>query len=518
MFVDQAVLASCSPEALLGAEPFPWWNPAGALTDEAHRRLSADWPDLSLFERHQGLARPDGQRPHDRYYLAFESSLYRPGCGPGVARDVDLPVVWRDFIVELREDVGYRDFVERFLGRPEGYRVRFAWHIGTTGSEVSPHRDAPVKLGTHIWYFNPAGSWDPEWGGATLLLGCRTTEALNPEFEDFGTVTAAEMVGNRSLLFRNGPDAWHGARALERAGRDATAPLQRHLRAARRGATPVAACGRKAAQAVAPVTAPTGGPRSRGRGDGRSVTRSPHGRTRVLHVHKVSGIGGAERHLLDLLPALARAGVEVHVCSLTADGAAPFLRRLREAGVVPVTVRAGPDLNPWAMAQVARRVRTIRPHVVHTHLVHGDLHGQPVARALGIPAVSSVHGTPAFYRRRLLRQAGRMVGSLATRRIAVSEHVRRFLLELGLGTEDRITVIPYGLRGWTNGGTAEAAGMPPAGAGDRAGRDRRRHRRSARRGQGAPGALGRHGRGPDAGARVAPAGGRRWPPAWRLGA
>ena len=31
---------------------------------------------------------------------------------------------------------------------------------------------------------------------------------------------------------------------------------------------------------------------------------------RVLHVHRVRGIGGSERHLLTLLPALAERGVE----------------------------------------------------------------------------------------------------------------------------------------------------------------------------------------------------------------
>ena len=31
---------------------------------------------------------------------------------------------------------------------------------------------------------------------------------------------------------------------------------------------------------------------------------------RVVHVHRIRGIGGSERHLLTLLPALAAAGIE----------------------------------------------------------------------------------------------------------------------------------------------------------------------------------------------------------------
>ena len=32
---------------------------------------------------------------------------------------------------------------------------------------------------------------------------------------------------------------------------------------------------------------------------------------RVVHVHRIGGIGGSERHLLTLLPALAARGVQV---------------------------------------------------------------------------------------------------------------------------------------------------------------------------------------------------------------
>ncbi len=169
------------------------------------------------------------------------------------------------------------------------------------------------------------------------------------------------------------------------------------------------------------------------------------GPVRVLHIHKVSGIGGAEQHLLTLLPALVRSGFDVHVCSLTTGRGDEFVRRLADQGLQPFSIRAGPDINPWAMALLARRVRQIQPDLVHTHLIHGDVHGQPIARAFGIPAVSSFHGTPSFYRRAPFREAGRLIGAMATWRVAISEHVRRFLLQLDLARSDRIRVIPYGL-------------------------------------------------------------------------
>ena len=175
------------------------------------------------------------------------------------------------------------------------------------------------------------------------------------------------------------------------------------------------------------------------------VTRERGSRLTVVHVHKVTGIGGAERHLLALLPALARAGIDIHVCSLVAANGDAFTSKLRALGLDSVAMPAGPDANPLAVARVARYLHKLRPDLVHTHLIHGDFHGQLAARIVGVPAVSSVHGTPSFYRRDPVRQMGRLVGALAACRVAISDHVRRFLLELGLARPDRLRVIPYGL-------------------------------------------------------------------------
>jgi hypothetical protein len=40
----------------------------------------------------------------------------------------------------------------------------------------------------------------------------------------------------------------------------------------------------------------------------------------VVHVHRIAGIGGSERHLLTLLPALANRGLDVRFVGLDASG------------------------------------------------------------------------------------------------------------------------------------------------------------------------------------------------------
>jgi hypothetical protein len=195
--------------------PFPWFNFAQFLTPAGFETLYRDFPSLELFEQHSGMERAYGQRPHDRYYLAYEESIYHQDApaGPGVVSHDQLPRAWQVFIDELRQSQDYSRFVKTVFG-VEAYEPRYAWHVGFAGSEVSPHVDAPSKIGTHIFYFNTSEDWNPEWGGATLVLGDKQTDVLNPEFTDFKTVVCAEIRDNHSFLFQNTEEAWHGAQAL----------------------------------------------------------------------------------------------------------------------------------------------------------------------------------------------------------------------------------------------------------------------------------------------------------------
>ena len=118
---------------------------------------------------------------------------------------------------------------------------------------------------------------------------------------------------------------------------------------------------------------------------------------------------------------------------------------LRAAGVDTTVKSAGPDVNPLAVTGLVGEIRRFRPDLVHTHLVHADVHGQLAASVARVVGISSVHGTPEFYGREPYRSAGRMVGRLARRRIAISEYVADFIRRARLAPPDRIRVVPYGI-------------------------------------------------------------------------
>ena len=113
---------------------------------------------------------------------------------------------------------------------------------------------------------------------------------------------------------------------------------------------------------------------------------------RVVHVHRIRGIGGSERHLLTLLPALADRGVDVSFVGLDDPAGVldPFYREL----TVPYERLAAPrDLDPALAFRLARTLRSSRPDLVHTHLVHADVYG---ALAPGMRVVSTKHNPDPF--------------------------------------------------------------------------------------------------------------------------
>lgn len=154
---------------------------------------------------------------------------------------------------------------------------------------------------------------------------------------------------------------------------------------------------------------------------------------RVVHVHRIGGIGGSERHLLTLLPALAARGVEVRFVGMDMPGADPFYDELRRAEI-PFERLSG----PWRLAPAVRRGR---PDLVHTHLVHADVFGALVS---GAPIVSTKHN-PDPFRIGPWRFVEQALAHRAARIVAISDAVRTFSInKVGLPPE-KVVTIHYGL-------------------------------------------------------------------------
>jgi glycosyltransferase involved in cell wall biosynthesis len=159
---------------------------------------------------------------------------------------------------------------------------------------------------------------------------------------------------------------------------------------------------------------------------------------KVVHVHRIGGIGGSERHLLTLLPALAESGLDVRFVGLDNPAAAPdpFYEQLR----VPYErLSCRWDFDSRLVRRLRRALRDA--DLVHTHLVHADVHGALAARA---PLVSTKHNDDRF-RLGPYRHVERLLTRRFRRVIAISEALREFTVErVGLPGE-KVEVVRYGL-------------------------------------------------------------------------
>ena len=169
---------------------------------------------------------------------------------------------------------------------------------------------------------------------------------------------------------------------------------------------------------------------------------------RVLHVQKAHGLGGSERHIVDLGRALGAHGFGVRVLWLEApghplDGLVAFTR---ENGVPVARLPIGGHLDPGLPHRLAAFLRENPPDLLHLHLLHATLYGVLAAHGPHAPRlIASRHGVEPYRRLPwfglLQRQLDRRCARCSSRPSTwpASRHA-------GDGTaREKIRVVPHGL-------------------------------------------------------------------------
>jgi glycosyltransferase involved in cell wall biosynthesis len=166
----------------------------------------------------------------------------------------------------------------------------------------------------------------------------------------------------------------------------------------------------------------------------------------VLHVQRIGGIGGSERHVLELLPALRARGIDTRFLGLddTSASPEPFYAVLAERSIPFERLSCPRDIDPLLARRMLRAVRALRPEIVHTHLVHADVYGALAAARAHAVLVSTKHNDDPFRSGK-----GRYLERLLTRRAAlvlcITDALARFNREVvGLPAE-KLRVVHYGL-------------------------------------------------------------------------
>src|SRR6185312_1813699 len=123
-----------------------------------------------------------------------------------------------------------------------------------------------------------------------------------------------------------------------------------------------------------------------------------------------------------------------------------FANELRALGVPVDMIRLRADIDPVAFARVTAYLARERPLILHTHLVHADVYGQPAGALAGIPLrVSTKHGFNEFRENRGFALADRAVGGLAHLHVAISRGLARYLAEVEGFDEVSFSIVHYGI-------------------------------------------------------------------------
>lgn len=170
---------------------------------------------------------------------------------------------------------------------------------------------------------------------------------------------------------------------------------------------------------------------------------------RVLHIHKITGIAGSERHLLTLLPRLDRSRIAVSMLMLEEPGRAvdAFASEMQHAGIVVKRVTVARDLDPICWWNVRAAIRDAGVDIVHTHLIHGDVYGVTAAASmLPRPAViSSKHGYDNYDRTSRFYRVGRLLNPAIDRVVTISQALQEKVAAAEGLPRRKMVTIHYGL-------------------------------------------------------------------------
>src|SRR5690606_17974786 len=103
-------------------------------------------------------------------------------------------------------------------------------------------------------------------------------------------------------------------------------------------------------------------------------------------------------------------------------------------------------IDPALIGRLRGILRQQKPDIVHTHLIHADLHGTLAARLAGVRRViTSRHNDNNFRRSLPMQIVNRLLWRMTDSGIAISGAIAQFCVEAEGAPATKLTTIHYGL-------------------------------------------------------------------------
>jgi glycosyltransferase involved in cell wall biosynthesis len=166
----------------------------------------------------------------------------------------------------------------------------------------------------------------------------------------------------------------------------------------------------------------------------------------ILHIAKMTGVAGTENHLLALLPGLHNKGLDIRLIVLVEPGKPmdAYIAQMNALGVPTEALPIARDFDIGLVGALSKKCHGAE--IVHTHLIHADVHGLFAAKLAGVrKLVSSGHNDDKFRRSLLIRVFQGWFWRQVNAGIAISEALRQFMITFEFAPPAKIHTVLYGL-------------------------------------------------------------------------
>jgi sugar transferase (PEP-CTERM/EpsH1 system associated) len=162
----------------------------------------------------------------------------------------------------------------------------------------------------------------------------------------------------------------------------------------------------------------------------------------VVQLVTTLNVGGLEKVVFDLVSRRTQRVFDARVVCLDTSGL--IGKALEDLRVPLETIGTGGSV-PRRILRLARRLRQLRPHVVHTHNPQAHLHGALAARLAGVPVVVHTKHGRELAQGRLVAVLSRLASAWTSRFVAVSEDAARVAMDVEHVPPRKVLVIHNGV-------------------------------------------------------------------------
>ncbi|GAH03767.1 unnamed protein product, partial [marine sediment metagenome] len=174
----------------------------------------------------------------------------------------------------------------------------------------------------------------------------------------------------------------------------------------------------------------------------------------ILHIITKLELGGAQKSTLHIIDLLNKDRYNLSLISSNAGILIPEARSIPQIdlSLLSILKRAvDPVKDFFALVSLIKLIKRKKFDIVHTHSSKAGILGRWAAKLAGVPVVlHSVHGWGFHHRqnpltRRLFIYLERITAKITNRLIAVSQSDIKGGLNARIGTEDKYTLLRYGI-------------------------------------------------------------------------